>query len=378
MNGTMKVIAGLLFLFVAALFYGCAEGKQEKREPVWENQIFSRIGVAPVDGGFTMDDYWVWGSSVIKGEDSLYHMYVSRWPKFLPFHPGWMVASEIVHAVSEMAEGPYRFSDVALPPRGAEYWDGRSTHNPRIVKHKDLYVLFYMGSTHPFDEVTNPDTLTLSSPYCTVARSNKRIGVATSKSPYGPWERRDDPVLDTRPGTFYSFLTSNPAPWIEEDGTTTLIFKSRQYKEGFPYQSSMSIGVAKASSFEGPYEVHPEPIFGMDKMGEIEDPFIWKDDQGFHLIAKDQRGMLTGERHDGVLAHSTDAITWIPDTAPHAYSRLIRWSDGQEIRMGQLERASILIQDGELTHLFFATMDGPGGFNNSTRSWNMVLPLKKD
>jgi hypothetical protein len=370
-----KTYAPLLLMF---LFTACMGGGeiQEKSEPVWENNIYSRIGIAPVGGGFAMEDYWVWGSSVVRGDDSLYHMYVSRWPKNLPFHPGWMVASEIVHAVSETPEGPYRFSDVALPARGAEYWDGRSTHNPRILRHKDLYVLFYMGSTHPFAEIDNPDTLNLSSPYATLARANKRIGIATSKSPFGPWERRDDPVLDTRPGTFYSFLTSNPAPWIEEDGTTTLIFKSRQYKDGFPFQSHMMIGVAKAKSFEGPYQVHPEPIFGVDKMGEIEDPFLWKDDQGFHMIAKDQRGTLTGEWHDGVLAHSTDAITWVPDKSPHAYSRVIKWSDGQEIRMGQLERAFLLIEDGKLTHLFFATMDGPGGFNNSTRSWNMALPLE--
>ena len=370
-----RLIRFLAFPCLLALVSACGGSVQEKSDPVWENNIYARIGIAPVGGGFAMEDYWVWGSSVVRGDDGLYHMYVSRWPKNLPFHPGWMVASEIVHAVSETPEGPYRFSDVALPARGAEYWDGRSTHNPRILRHKDLYVLFYMGSTHPYAEITNPDTLTLSSPYTTLARANKRIGIATSKSPYGPWERRDDPVLDTRPGTFYSFLTSNPAPWIEEDGTTTLIFKSRQYKEGFPYQSHMMIGVAKAKSFEGPYEVHPEPIFGVDRMGEIEDPFIWKDENGFHMIAKDQRGTITGHWHDGLLAHSSDGISWFPDNSPHAYTRIIRWSDGQELKMGQLERAFLLVEDGRPTHLFFATMDGPGGFNNSTRSWNMVLPL---
>ena len=156
-----------------------------------------------------MEDYWVWGSSVVKDEnDGLFHMFVSRWPKGLPFHPGWMVASEVVHAISETPEGPYRFSDVALSARGAQYWDGRSVHNPRVVKYKDTYVMFYMGSTHPFEEITDPKVLTLSSPYTIVARSNKRIGIATSKSPYGPWVRRDKPVLETAPDTFYSFLLS--------------------------------------------------------------------------------------------------------------------------------------------------------------------------
>jgi hypothetical protein len=377
-KSTWQLAFGMIaYLFIAGgCFTATSDRNDMDRELVWENNLFDRIGIAPVGGGLSMEDYWVWGSSVVRGDDHLYHMYVSRWPKNLPFHPGWMIASEVAHAVSETAEGPYRFVDVALPARGAQYWDGRSTHNPRVLKHKDLYVLYYMGSTHPFDEISNPDTLTLSSPYCVLARANKRIGIATSKSPYGPWERRDKPVLETQPGTFYSFLTSNPAPWIEEDGSASLIFKSRQYKETFPYQSHMMIGVAKAKHFEGPYEVHPEPIFGVDKMGEIEDPFIWKDENGFHMIAKDQRGTITGNWHDGLLAHSRDGIEWVADKSPLAYTRVIKWNDGQEVKMGQLERAFGLIQDGKLTHLFFATMDGPGGFNNSTRSWNMVLPLK--
>ncbi|WP_053377186.1 hypothetical protein [Paenibacillus sp. FJAT-27812] len=83
-----------------------------------------------------MDGYWVWCGSVAKGEDGRFHMFASRWPKSLPMHPGWIVASEIVRAVSDTPEGPYDFQEVVFPARGAEYWDGRSTHNPHIVKHE--------------------------------------------------------------------------------------------------------------------------------------------------------------------------------------------------------------------------------------------------
>lgn len=143
-------------------------------------------------------------------------------PKSLPFHPGWMVASEIVHAVSNVPQGPYQFSEVALPARGAQYWDGRSTHNPRILKYNHKYYLIYMGSTHPFVDPTY-DQLTLNSPWCTVARSNKRIGLAVADSPYGPWKRLDEPILKTKPNTFFSFLTSNPSPVVQEDGSVMMI-----------------------------------------------------------------------------------------------------------------------------------------------------------
>ena len=93
-----------------------------------------------------------------------------------------MVASEIVHAVSEIPQGPYRFSEVALPARGAQYWDGRSTHNPRILRQNGKYYLIYMGSTHPFADPTY-EQLTLKSPWCTVARANKRVGLAVATRP---------------------------------------------------------------------------------------------------------------------------------------------------------------------------------------------------
>jgi hypothetical protein len=367
----------ILIIIILTLFTGCST-KNTSDKSKWTNTIYSRIDVAPIDGGLEMEDYWVWGSAVVKGDDNLYHMYASRWPKSLPFHPGWMVASEIVHAVSETPEGPYEFSDVAMGARGAQYFDGRSVYNPSVLKHKDLYVMFYGGSTHPFADVTDPDTLTLQSAYTTVARSNKRIGIATSKTPYGPWVRRNAPALLTHPEKFYSFLTSNPSPWINEDGSVDLIFKTRSYGDKYPFQTKMKIGIAKAPSIDGPFEVaSDEPVFSTENFGVVEDPFIWKDKTGYHMIAKDQYGDLTGKWHSGVMAHSTDAIKWELDKEPLAYVREIEWSDGRTIEMGQLERPFGLIQDGKLTHLFFATMDGPGEFNNSTKSWNMVLPLKE-
>ena len=127
-----------------------------------QNPLFHQLGKAIKTPAFESEGYWSWGSSVVKGDDGKYHMFVSRFPKSLPFHPGWMVASEIVPAVSNVPHGPYQFSEVALPARGAQYWDGRSTHNPRILKYNHKYYLIYMGSTHPFVDPTY-DQLTLNS-----------------------------------------------------------------------------------------------------------------------------------------------------------------------------------------------------------------------
>ncbi|MDL2214597.1 glycoside hydrolase family protein [Dysgonomonas sp. OttesenSCG-928-M03] len=343
-----------------------------------DNSLFSEMGKAYKTPAFEMEGYWVWGSSVVQDEKGKYHIYASRFPKGLPFHPGWMVASEIVHGTSDTPQGPYTFSDVALSSRGAQYWDGRSAHNPRILTYNGKYYLIYMGSTHPFEE-PDCEELTLDSKWTIVARSNKRIGLAVSDSPYGPWKRLDKPILDTKPGTFYSFLTSNPSPVIQEDGSVMMIFKGRAYNEDNTH-GDMALGIAYADNIEGTYKVlnNNYPIFNVEGQGEAEDPFLWKDKSGYHIIYKDHVGKFTGERGGGSMAHSQDGIHWTIDKDPKSYSRTVEWEDGSIGMQGQLERPFILFnKDGKPTHIFFATMNGPGGFENAAKSWNMVIPLGK-
>lgn len=356
---------------------------QEKKLPEQAsppaNEIFRRLAPMALENGYRDDAYWVWCSSIIEGEDGKFHMFASRWSKKFPMHPGWMVASEIVHCVADSLQGPYQFSDVALGARGGQFWDGCSTHNPRIFKVGDEYVLFYMGSTHPLEDPReHPETATLDTAYALVARANKRIGVATSKSPYGPWERRDQPVLDVKPGTFYSYLVSNPAPWIEEDGSVTLIFKSRSHTEKFPYYSDMMLGLARAPHFDGPYEVvGTKPILGegSDNPWEGEDPCLWRDERGYHMLFKDQQGAIIGTRGFGVLAHSPDALDWTLDPSPLAYTKTFSFLDGSEMTYGQTERANVILQEGKPVAIAFAVMDGPGGFSAGKNSWNIVVPL---
>lgn len=342
------------------------------------NPLFHRLGAAPAAPAFESEGYWVWGSSMVQGDDGRYHLFVSRFPRSLPFHPGWMVASEIVHAVADTPEGPYRFSEVALPPRGAQYWDGRSTHNPRIVRHGGKYYLFYMGSTHPFEQ---PDSsqLTLESKWCIVGRANKRIGVAVADSPYGPWARSESPALDTKPGTFYSLLTSNPSPVVHADGSVVMIFKGRSYVGDDSY-SDMALGAASAPFITGPYSVlnAEAPILEQNGRCEAEDPFLWHDADGYHIIFKDHVAQFTGEKGGGAMAHSDDGIRWTTDNDPKAYSLTVEWADGTVRRQGQLERPFIYFESGQPKYAFFATMDGPGGFENATRSWNMVIPIRAE
>lgn len=340
-------------------------------------RFIDRIKPAPRDGGFQMDDFWVWCGSVIKadnpGEDARFHMFASRWPKSLSFSPHWVTNSEIVRASSDTPEGPYRFEEVALPWRHRKYFDGLMTHNPVIRKFEGVYYLYYIGVTYDFD-IPTPERQIREGKYpehaelFRMAWVNKRIGLATSDSVTGPWKRLDKPLIEPRPGKWDSLITSNPSISIREDGHTVMIYKSRR-----SWNDPFQLGIATAPHPRGPFiRVSDDPTFPFD----CEDPSIWWEDGRYHVIMKDFSGAICGEANAGAYAWSEDGIHWNLPKDPKAYSRTIRWDDGTETTHGNLERPSLLVQNGHATHLFAAISDGPEMHWQSKHTRNICLPLR--
>ena len=62
--------------------------------------------------------YFIWCGTMVQGKDGLFHLYYSRWKKELGFN-AWVTHSEVAHATSRKALGPFSFKDVVLPARGA-------------------------------------------------------------------------------------------------------------------------------------------------------------------------------------------------------------------------------------------------------------------
>ncbi len=343
----------------------------------------SNLKPLPLKPAFEMEGYWVWCGSVIKDEKGVYHMFASRWSKELPFHPGWGVSSEIVRATSNKLEGPYTFKEVVFEKRGAGFWDGRSVHNPSIQKCGDTYLLFYMGTTFPYPDVTKEDELNHYSLPWLAARSNKRIGIATSKSLEGPWQRSDKPALDVRAGYFDDFFTSNPAPCVNEDGSVLLVYKTRTYRKP-PYNdktmdmfSEMKLAVAYTDHYLKPFvRLTNEPLFDTTK-GSLEDPFIWRNSKNYSMIAKDWSGYYTGTVGALTYATSDNGINWNIEKDFKALDMDLPFEDGQIHHLGNLDRPFIYIENGEMKAIFTATNDATeAGFKTLTRSWNHCIPLK--
>lgn len=323
-------------------------------------------------------DYWIWCPSIARGDNGKWHLFASRWPKTVPFHPGWLVCSEIFRAESDELEGPYRFVEVVLRGRGADWWDGRSVHNPSVKKDGDRWVLFYMGSTHPFPDPVPGQSLAVTDPRVVVARWRERVGVAVSKNLDGPWKRPDRPTLDSRPGCFDSWITSNPTGCRMANGRWFMVYKARATKGdiGNPIHGDMTLGVAEADRAEGPWSRPETPIFETTGLG-VEDPFLWQSSRGFELLFKDMQDSLTGTQHALVRAWSADGRTWCLDENPLFSDRRVQWPDGTVEQLGSLERPALIFQNGFATHLVAAAARGPGWFQDMTESFVVVARLER-
>lgn len=333
--------------------------------------VLNRLLPAPKAGGFRMPGYWVWCGSAMRAEDGRYHLFAARWPQSLPFFAGYLACSEIVRAESATPEGPYVFQEVVLPARGAEYWDGRMTHNPTICRYGQEYLLFYIGSTY---EGATPTAADLRGEHAdstfTKTYQPFTIGVARADSLRGPWRRMEQPVLRPRPGKWDCTVATNPAPCVMDDGRILLYYRSNT-------PQGLRIGLAAADAPDLPFErVCDEPVLRFAEGCHVEDPFVWHEAGRLHMLAKDMTGGLCGELHAGIYAQSEDGVHWRLPPKPKAYSRRVLWDDGSTTVQGCLERPQLLLEDGRPVCLFAATGDGPGGFHQCRNTWNLAIPLR--
>jgi predicted GH43/DUF377 family glycosyl hydrolase len=358
-----KIIFLLIFIQLILPRFSILAQNEIDKSPNDAESFQRRLLPAPIDGGFKMEGYWIWGASVIKGDDGRYYMFASRWPHKLKFGPHWLTNSEIVLAVSDKPEGPYKFQKVILPPRREKYWDGKMTHNPDIKKYGDTYLLYYTGTTYT-GKMPDPDHQALdTSALVTYAHYHERIGLATSKSIFGPWKRFDKPILDVRKGKWDSLIVSNASPVILPDGKIMLFYK------GVSKLRHHAISAAIADNYMGPYKrISDEPF---DMGVDAEDPTIWYENGKYHALMLD-----TGKKYSNKEIYyctSDNLLKWKVDSNPIVIKKNILWDDGKYRKMNSTERPKIFLENDKATNVFIAT----GSTINGVRyTWNMVIPLR--
>ena len=333
------------------------------------------IQPVPYSNKFYEDDYYIWDGSMVKHENKYYLIY-SRWPKDFG-HYAWISHSEVACAVADSPFGPFEFVKVLLSKRGTEFWDGTTTHNPMIIKVKDKYYLYHMG-TYGYSNLKNP--ISMSDPNWWEYRNNQRIGVAVSTHPLGPWERFDKPILDVsvEEKAFDSLMTSNPAVCEMSDGRILMVYKAvtKGETDGKAYRGGVvKHGVAIAETPDGVFVKQPGTIFEASNKNlyhmVAEDPFIWCDKNMIYAITRDVMGLFTGVEAGLALFESKDGLDWSPAKHPKVLGRF-KWEDGTKYP-SRVERPFLFFEDG-IPRVLLGSADN--NTPNRADAFNVQIPLK--
>ncbi|MFR9628684.1 MAG: glycoside hydrolase family protein [Rikenellaceae bacterium] len=359
----------LTLIATALMLNSCTTTTSEPKELEYE----ITLGKVPTTAVFKNGDettWSVWGASMIKDDNGLYHIFYSRWPKANGWV--WAVDSEIARATSTSPYGPWEFQEIVLPRRGVEYWDGWCTHNPTIHKFGDKYYLYYMGTTGDGREIEYP----ISDEVRWLHRNNQRIGVAVADSPTGPWTRFDKPTLDvssddTAPDCL---ITNNPAVSQTPDGRYLLLYKTAGKKKPLPVGGPVVHMVAFSDSPTGPFVKEDVLVFAVEGNDfPAEDPTIWYQDGKYRAIVKEMAS-ASNDWHASLIHYdSEDGIHWTPGKFQKVSDRQVTWEDGQHYKLSHLERPQIFMENGEPLLILFAadTTD----VNNVLHSFNIQVPV---
>lgn len=96
------------------------------------------------------------------------------------------------------------------------------------------------------------------------------------------------------------------------------------------------------------------------------------DGEKYNMITKTMYADFVGIKGGGIYATSKDGLNWVLADEPKAYDRNIEFKDGTIALFEKLERPQVLVQDGKVTHVFFASRILGG------EDFNMVRPLKQE
>ena len=297
---------------------------------------------------FKTDGYYNWGSSIIKGDDGKYHLFYSRWKKEYSF-TGWLLFSEVAHAVSDNPAGPWKYKETVLTGRGKDHWDAITAHNPKIKHFGNKYYLYYCATNMGDKKYTEKDLIETartgySHPNWTILRSYQRTGVAVASSINGPWIRMEKPLIE--PSGPITTITVNPAITQGKDGKYYLIVKGDKPDETRFIRNQ---AIAISDSPTGPFIIQPKPV--IDYL-DTEDMSMWYDSGRDYFYAVFHAHTFIG------MVSSPDGVNWKKATESVLTPKKLPMSDGDSLVPDRLERPFVYQEDGEPKVLSMAVKKG--------------------
>lgn len=342
----------------------------------WSGTDCATMNFLPVNSvqGYGMaPNLTTWGGNVLRDASTgKHHIYVSAMTNGCPLST-WTQNSRIDHAVSDTIEGPYEFVDVAVPT-----W----SHNAAPIALKDgTFAIVHIGTGEGppsgGKNCTEPSTgvSLMAEPLLTMsAASLERAAAADARSGGSTIhvaESLDGPWAPLTPNTLGA--CNNPAPWVHPNGTLFIV---------------CGLEMKRAESISGPWTTVSSFTHEGGPDGNYEDPFLYTDARGFHLIYhvyNTHENPPHGHEcvNSTVAAHSfsEDGYTWHMSAVP-PYGTQVARTDGSVFTVATRERPKIVFDEaGRKTHLVngvcsaAACPDGPptGCVDCKYDNWDYTL-----
>jgi len=339
--------------------------------------LAAMVQPVPVSAIFRDPGFHIWDGSMIRDDAGKYHLFYSRWPADFSQN-AWVSHSAIAHAVAESPTGPFRFKNVALPPRGKDFWDGMVTHNPSVTRFKDgKYYLYYMG---------NRGDGVLSKSLNWIHRNNQRIGVAIAEHPDGPWRRLDKPVLDVSgdPQAPDALMVSNPTVTQRPDGGFLMMYKGVAKRKPLPAGGPVTFLIARGDSPAGPFTKDLKPMFSKEDWGvAAEDPFIWTGKDRYfgivridgHPVIKEDVVRFNPTNSSFVLVESQNGSDWKPAKHPLVTTKDLQWTGGEGPAMITIQRPYLVLEDGKPVALVCISTGFPDAHD---LGFIIPIPMRKE
>jgi hypothetical protein len=403
----MKLFNNYHLIILLLLFISACEGEKQIPFQVEALPIDSKLSGNILVGPSVLNDSkrFVWGATVIKGEDEKYHMIFSTWEcgdSIPPFSDSWVLYSKLGYAVSDYPDRDYKFQKVVLRGRAVEgdsmAWDAQMVHNPHLKKFDGKYYLYYIGSVDPGLQTTGT-----SGEYVDMrnrVQQNQKIGVIEFDSfnalLNGDFDRPEQPLLSPRTrvkpdnivdpspeGTTPkpdNIIVVNPSVVRRpSDGKYLLYFKGNFYTPNWRGVH----GVALSDSPTGPFLALDDIVFDIrmedGNVASAEDPYVWyhPQHQKLYAVFKDFSGRITGEEPGLAILESDDGIRWEKPLNSFFMKKEVKLMSGKQIKVHHLERPQFLIDEsGNPLVLFAASSIINIGSTQKGESFNVHIPLK--
>ncbi|MBC8182167.1 glycoside hydrolase family protein [candidate division KSB1 bacterium] len=400
------------FLFLGLVIFACQQGYEKTNYQLiisadaLEGEFYQQNGETIIKSPNTLqlEDFFVWGGSVIKGKDGRYHMLFSLWEcgeKFPPFQDGWLLYSKIAYAVSDYPDKDFKFQKIVLRGRmfdgDSTAWDAQSVHNPHLKRFHDKYYLYYTGSFDPGSQPKGSPGEKLS--VRNRIQQSQKLGVIAFDTFQdlitGNFFRPEIPLLIPRtrvkndnvlnpspPGTIPkpdNLIVVNPSVvYHPQDGKYLLYFKGNLWD---PHWRGVH-GVAIGDSPVGPFSATDDFVFDIrlenGKLASAEDPYVWfhKKHNRFYAVFKDFSGKITGDKPGLAMLFSSDGINWQKPGSSLFLNKELLFPNGKSLKVNHLERPQLLINEEGNPEVLYAacSVERVGGKKDGS-TFNVQIPL---